>query len=61
VTAANVNLMRCIAGILEGEDEDLRLIGLGELVRQCLTLCDEEPRQVAGHGLYVAAIAKATE
>jgi len=60
VTAFNLGMLRCVADFMTDEDE-LRKLSFGDLVKECLSLCDEETRSQASQGLYVAAIAKACE
>ena len=61
VTALNTDLLRCAAGLLGEDEEVLRIASLGEVVKQCLQLCDEEERSSASNALFVAALARACE
>ena len=60
VTALSTDLLRTAKELL-GDDEELRVAGFSDLVKECLELCDEEPRGQASHQLFVAALAKACE
>ncbi len=60
VTALNLNLLRCAADLMAG-DEEIRPLSFGEIIKECLSLCDEEAKNQASQGLYVAAIARACD
>jgi hypothetical protein len=61
VTALNTNLLRCAADLMGEDEEELRSASFGEVVKECLGLCDEEPKSHASHGLFVAALARTCE
>ena len=47
VTALNLNLLRCVADLMGEDEEELRPVSFGELIKECLGLCDEEPKSAA--------------
>lgn len=62
VCALNSNLLQSASALVDEDDDVLEPpVGLAELVKRILTLCDESPRSLGGGALLVTALAKATE
>ena len=61
VCALNSDLLRSASDLVDSDEDILEVVGLAELVKRCLLLCDESPKGLGAGGLVVTAISKATE
>lgn len=60
VIALNTDLLRCLAGMMD-EDDEIERLSLADAVKRSILFCGESAPQSASRGLIVAALANASE